>query len=100
MIGATNRPDQVDAAIRSRFAEQIEIALPDEAARRALLGVFLGPVPFSGDRSRTIASIAQATEGKSGRDLRAVVNKAVLSAVKRSSSPKDFALTEKDFALP
>jgi hypothetical protein len=73
---------------------------PDEAARRALLEVFPGQVPFSGDRSRTIASIAQATEGKSGRDLRAVVNKSVLSAVKGSSSPRDFALNGKDFALP
>jgi transitional endoplasmic reticulum ATPase len=100
LVDATNRPDQVDAAILSRFSEQIEIALPDEAARRALLEVFLGPVPFSGDRSRTVASIAQGTDAKSGRDLRAVVNKAVLSAVKRSSSPKDFALTEKNFALP
>jgi ATP-dependent Zn protease len=100
LVGATNRVDQVDSAILSRFAEQIEIALPDEAGRRALLEVFLGPVPFSGDRSRTVASIAKGTKGKSGRDLRAVVNRAVLSAVKRSSSPKDFALTEKDFALP
>jgi hypothetical protein len=35
---------------------------------------------------------------RSGRDLRALVNQ-VLGAVKRTSSPKDFMLTEKDFVL-
>jgi hypothetical protein len=43
--------------------------------------------------------LALATEGRSGRDLRALVNQAVLGAVKRTSSPKDFMLTEKDFSL-
>jgi SpoVK/Ycf46/Vps4 family AAA+-type ATPase len=99
LIGATNRPDQVDAAILSRFAEQIEIPLPDETARRALLEVFLGPVPFKGDRRHLTHYLAKGTEGQSGRDLRAVVNQGVLSGVKRSTSPQDFALIEEDFAL-
>jgi hypothetical protein len=34
-----------------------------------------------------------------GRDLRAIVNQAVLTAVKRTSSPKDLALSEADFAI-
>jgi SpoVK/Ycf46/Vps4 family AAA+-type ATPase len=97
LVGATNRPDHVDSAMLSRFAERIEIPLPDEAARRALLEVFLGTMRFAGDRHHIIDSLAKATEGKSGRDLRALVNQAVLSAVKRTSSPKDFALCEADF---
>jgi ATP-dependent 26S proteasome regulatory subunit len=73
--------------------------LPDEGARQALLRVFLGPVRFVGDREQIIRALAQASDGQSGRDLRALVNRAVLAAVKRTSSPKDFTLTEKDFAL-
>jgi transitional endoplasmic reticulum ATPase len=99
LVGATNRSDQVDGAILSRFSEQIEMPLPDLTARTALLEVFLGPLRFSGDRACAILNLAMATEGRSGRDLRALVNRAVLRAVKRTSSPKDFTLTEKDLAL-
>jgi SpoVK/Ycf46/Vps4 family AAA+-type ATPase len=98
LVAATNRLDWVDSAILSRFAEKIEIPLPDEPTRQSLLEVFLRPIRFAGDREQTIRALAQASGGQSGRDLRAVVNRAVLAAVKRSSSPKDFTLIEKDFA--
>jgi SpoVK/Ycf46/Vps4 family AAA+-type ATPase len=98
VVGATNRRDQIDSAVVSRFSEQIEIPLPDETTRIALLEVFLSPLRFSGDRARAILNLAQASGGQSGRDLRALVNRAVLAAVKRTSSPKDFTLIEKDFA--
>jgi ATP-dependent 26S proteasome regulatory subunit len=73
--------------------------LPDELARQALLKVFLGPIHIAGDRQQIIRALAQASEGQSGRDLRALINRAVLAAVKRTSSPKDFTLIETDFAL-
>lgn len=73
--------------------------MPDEEARRALLEVFLGPMCFAGNREAIILSLALRSEGKSGRDLRARINQGVLAAVKRSSSPKDFALVPADFAL-
>jgi len=98
LVAATNRLDWVDAAILSRFAEKIEIPLPDELGRQALLKVFLGPIRFAGDREQIIRSLAQASDTQSGRDLRALVNRAVLAAVKRTSSPKDLTLIEKDFA--
>src|SRR4029077_9465506 len=98
LVGATNRVDQIDSAILSRFSEEREIPLPDKTARAALLEVFLGPLRFSGDRARAVLNLALATEGRSGRDLRALVNQAVLAGVKRTSLPKDFTLIEKDFA--
>ena len=98
LVAATNRLDWVDSAILSRFAEKIEIPLPDELGRQALLKVFLGPIRFAGDREQIIRSLAQESDSQSGRDLRALVNRAVLAAVKRTSSPKDLTLIEKDFA--
>jgi hypothetical protein len=70
LVGATNRPDQVDSAILSRFTERIEIPLPDAATRAALLKLFLRPLRFSGYRAGVIRALALATDGKSGRDLR------------------------------
>jgi SpoVK/Ycf46/Vps4 family AAA+-type ATPase len=75
LVGATNRVDQIDSAVLSRFTEQIEIPLPDQTARVALLEVFLRPPRFSGGRARAILNLALATDGRSGRDLRALVNK-------------------------
>jgi hypothetical protein len=98
LVGATNRPDQVDSAILSRFAERIEIPLPDAATRAALLELFLRPLPFCGDRIGVIRRLVLASVGKSGRDLRALVNQAVLSTVKRCSSPQSFSISEADFA--
>ena len=96
ICAATNRPDHVDSAMLGRFAERIEIPLPDEPTRRALLEVFLGAMRFVGDRRHVIETLAKSSAGRSGRDLRNLVNAAVLSAVKRTSSPKDFALTTED----
>jgi hypothetical protein len=73
--------------------------LPDEVTRQALLNVFLGPIHIAGDREQIMRALAQGSDGQSGRDLRALVNRAVLAAVKRTSSPKDFTLIETDFAL-
>jgi AAA+ superfamily predicted ATPase len=71
LIAATNRPDQIDAAILSRFAEQIEIPLPDSRTRLALLELFLGPIRFNGDRTHVIRALTLATDCKSGRELHA-----------------------------
>jgi transitional endoplasmic reticulum ATPase len=97
LVGATNRPDHVDAAILSRFSDRIEIPLPDAATRVALLTLFLGPLKFDGDKTRIVRRLALDSIGKSGRDLRGLVNQAVLSAVKRTASPEQFALCEADF---
>jgi transitional endoplasmic reticulum ATPase len=99
LVGATNRPDQVESAILSRFAEQIEIPLPDASTRAALLELFLGQLAFNGDKTRGIRRLALSTASKSGRGSRNLVTKAVLAGVKRSSSAKDFSLFEGDFAL-
>jgi SpoVK/Ycf46/Vps4 family AAA+-type ATPase len=90
LVGATNRPGQVDSAILSRFSERIEIPLPDANTRAALLELFLAPLPFCGDRTRLIRLLALDSVGRSGRDLRGMVNQGVLSAVKRCSSRKPF----------
>ncbi len=67
-IGATNRTDTLDTAIRSRFEEEIEFVLPDEKERLEIIkkNINTFPLPVSGiDLSR----IAMATAGFSGRDI-------------------------------
>jgi AAA+ superfamily predicted ATPase len=89
----------IDSAVLSRFTEQVEIPLPDASTRAALLTLFLSSLRFSGDKARLIRSLALSSAGKRGRDLRHLVSVAVLGAVKRTTSPREFSLDESDFVL-
>jgi hypothetical protein len=57
------------------------------------------PSAVSPEALRVIRRLAFDSAGKSGRDLRAIINQAVLSAVKRTRSVKNFSISEADFAL-
>ena len=37
VVGATNRPEELDEAVRRRFAKRLYIPLPDESSRRGLI---------------------------------------------------------------
>ncbi|XP_047956501.1 cell division control protein 48 homolog C-like [Salvia hispanica] len=83
VIGATNRPDAVDPALRrpGRFDWEIELGFPDEAARIEILSTLT--------RTRRVESaidiqkIARLVPGFSGADLTALADKAGRLAKKR-----------------
>ena len=76
-IGATNRTDTIDPAVRSRFEEEIEFTLPDEKERLTILesNIQTFPIPV---KDVDLKLIAKMTEGLSGRDL---VGKVLKTAV-------------------
>ncbi|MCI0343773.1 MAG: ATP-binding protein [Planctomycetales bacterium] len=75
-VGATNEPWALDpAALRpGRFDRRIHVGLPDPPARREILRIHLSGRPVSQEVS--LDSLADGTEGYSGADLRAVVERA------------------------
>jgi len=83
IVGATNRPDMLDPALRrgGRLSREIEIPLPDREARRQLLALFTRAVKLAPDVD--LEALADKTEGYSGADLRAIVNEAGLQALIR-----------------
>jgi SpoVK/Ycf46/Vps4 family AAA+-type ATPase len=89
VLAATNRIDQIDAAVLSRLPKQIEIPLPDHDGVRRLLEVMLRgkPLAFAAeDGARTLAARAG---GRSGRDLRSWVESAEHRAVARAIEAGD-----------
>lgn len=66
VIGATNRRDILDGAIRSRFGEEIEIPLPNATQRLEILKRELSK---HGVSPILPSETAQYTQGLSGRDL-------------------------------
>ncbi|KAG8212872.1 P-loop containing nucleoside triphosphate hydrolase protein [Butyriboletus roseoflavus] len=83
VIGATNRPDSLDAALRraGRFDHEISMGVPDEAARNKILRVLCAKLRLEGDFD--YASLAKATPGYVGADLSALTGAAGVVAVKR-----------------
>ena len=83
LIGATNRPGDIDEALLRRIPHHLYMPLPHEQGRVAILAHYLKKVVFSGS-IQNIKKIAHATENYSGDDLAKLVNNAaVLAAYKR-----------------
>ncbi|KAF7330385.1 hypothetical protein MVEN_02477000 [Mycena venus] len=83
VMGATNRPDSLDAALRraGRFDHEISMGVPDEAARAKILQVLSSKLRLDGDFDFT--ALAKATPGYVGADLAALTGAAGIIAVKR-----------------
>ncbi|KAL5542674.1 hypothetical protein UlMin_010384 [Ulmus minor] len=83
VIGATNRPDAVDPALRrpGRFDREIALGVPDENARVEILSVHTSKLRLEG--SIDLLKIARSTPGYVGADLDALANKAGNLAMKR-----------------
>ncbi|KAL6861399.1 hypothetical protein ACP4OV_017099 [Aristida adscensionis] len=83
VIGATNRPDAVDQALRrpGRFDREISLGVPDENARKQILKMLTQNLRLEGQFD--LFKIARATPGFVGADLKALVDKAGNLAMKR-----------------
>ncbi|MCD7464382.1 hypothetical protein HAX54_052610 [Datura stramonium] len=76
VIGATNRPDAIDPALRrpGRFDREIALAIPDENARVQILSVLTRNLRVEG--AFDLMKIARSTPGFVGADLASLTNKA------------------------
>jgi transitional endoplasmic reticulum ATPase len=94
VIGATNRPDALDPALRrpGRFDREIEIPPPDKKARREILVVHTRSVPLDDDVN--LDKIAEMTHGYTGADLAALVKEAAMNALRRFLAEKNVDLSK------
>ena len=72
VIGATNRPDALDPALRrpGRFDREIEIGIPDKTGRSDILQIHTRGMPLTEDVD--LESLSKVTHGFVGADLEAV----------------------------
>jgi len=83
VIGATNRPNAIDPALRrpGRFDREIEIGIPDEKGRLDVLAIHTRGMPMTEDVD--LASIARVTHGFVGADLQALSKEAAMRSLRR-----------------
>ena len=85
VLAATNRPETLSPAFRSRFQHRLYIPLPDAPARGRLVS---GQVARAGlECAADVSQLALRTEGWSGRDLEALANQACQRML-RAENPK------------
>jgi transitional endoplasmic reticulum ATPase len=83
VIGATNRPESIDPALRrpGRFDREVEIGVPNADARLEILQIHTRGMPLASDVN--LKKIAYEAYGYSGADLRALCREAALKALRR-----------------
>jgi transitional endoplasmic reticulum ATPase len=83
VIGATNRPNAIDPALRrpGRFDREIDIGIPDEQSRLDILLIHSRGMPLTEDVN--LESIAKVTHGFVGADLEALSKEAAMRSLRR-----------------
>ena len=100
VIGATNRPDQLDPALLrgGRLSRTIVLGLPDEADRLAILRLYTARMPTV---AVELDALAERTEGFSPADLKSLAQEAALAAMARTRSgdgaPRAASVSQADF---
>lgn len=89
VIGATNRPDSLDPALRrvGRFDQEISLGIPDRDSRIKILEVICDPLQI--ERPFDFEKVAELTPGYVGADLLALATRAASLAIKRAFLDKE-----------
>ena len=82
VLGATNIPWGLDAAIRRRFEKHIYIPLPEEMPRRRLFELNIGTT-LCDLKASDLIQLAKCTEGYSGADISIVVREALMMPIRK-----------------
>ncbi|MEM1507293.1 MAG: CDC48 family AAA ATPase [Candidatus Bathyarchaeia archaeon] len=90
VIGATNRPNAIDPALRrpGRFDREIEIGVPNKQGRLEILQIHTRNMPLAEDVN--LEKIASITHGFVGADLVALCKEAAMRALRRILPEIDF----------
>ncbi len=83
VIGATNRPNALDPALRrpGRFDREIVIGIPNRKARLKILKIHTRGMPI--EKSVRLSKLADITHGFVGADMAALTREAAMRALRR-----------------
>jgi len=88
VIGATNRDEAIDPALRrgGRFDREIEIGVPDSDGRKEIMQIHTRGMPIRGsdeENDKLLTELANITHGFVGADLAALAREAAMRALRR-----------------
>jgi transitional endoplasmic reticulum ATPase len=99
VIGATNRVNAIDAALRrgGRFDREIEVGVPDRDGRKEILQVHTRNMPLADGID--LDAYADSTHGFVGADIESLAKEAAMSALRRIRPELDLEADEIDAAV-
>ncbi|WXG45428.1 MAG: AAA family ATPase [Candidatus Atabeyarchaeum deiterrae] len=80
VLGATNRPWDLDEAFRRRFEKRIFLPLPNADARRELFKIYVKEIEIGQDFD--VEKLVQSTEGYTGSDVAMICREAAMEPVR------------------
>ncbi|MFH1306026.1 MAG: CDC48 family AAA ATPase [Candidatus Micrarchaeota archaeon] len=88
VIGATNRPNSIDQALRrpGRFDREIELGVPDRNSRREILQIHARAMPIDekdNEEGKLVRELANITHGYTGADIQSLAKEAAMKALRR-----------------
>jgi len=104
VMGATNRPQDVDKAILRRMPAMFQIHLPSKAKRRAIIDLVLEHEELNANVD--LDTVSDITDGFSGSDLKELCRTAAMFRVKEFSThllsalPSDMTCEDRDLMSP
>ena len=83
VLGATNRPESIDPALRrpGRFDREIEIGVPNAEGRHEILGIHTRGMPLAQDID--LQELASELNGYTGADIKALCRESAMKALRR-----------------
>ena len=95
VLGATNRPQELDEAARRRLVKRLYIPLPDQSARLQILERVLRKETCEVTRDEMV-EISQRTEGYSGADMSNLCKEASYGPIRSFSDPEQILKIKKE----
>lgn len=95
ILGATNIPWQLDAAIRRRFQRRVHISLPDFPARCKMFELAVGGTPCHMS-AEDYKSLGKYSEGYSGSDISIAVQDALMQPVRKIQTATHYKKVQVD----
>lgn len=99
VLGATNIPWVLDAAIRRRFEKRIYIPLPDMKARYELFKMKIGTTNHN-LRDDELRRLAEKTEGFSGADISVLIQDSFMQPIRKVQTATHFKKVNGDMFTP
>ena len=99
ILGATNIPWQLDAAIRRRFQRRVHISLPDMPARMRMFEISVGDTKCELSQG-DYKTLAQLSEGYSGSDIAIAVQDALMQPVRKIQTATHYKKVRQKASCP
>lgn len=99
VLGASNVPWDLDAAIRRRFEKRVYISLPEAPARTYMFQMNTGDTPHNLTEA-DFDTLGKLAHGASGSDIEVIVKEALMEPLRRCQQARQFVIDEHDKYIP